>query len=461
MPAKVYFLNDRANKMEESIQFKAVKVLRDAGIADTIKPGDRVGIKTHMGEWAVSFNLRPQWVRAIVDEVKRLGGKPVVFDGTVIPGGPATARSLKRDYLHTAMTNGFTEETMGCPIAIIDGDVGIDDVKFEVKNGVYLKYTLIGKGALDFDAILVVSHFKGHAMGVFGGALKNIGIGMASTRGKLAIHYMTHPDVGLRELPINQDAVRQFDAAPNPNFIDMIIHSCPHGAFSRQDGALVKDKEKCKNCGYCFYYVFAGLFAIPPEHVNPWAPAIADSASGIIDHYGKDKMIFLNYAFDLTPGCDCLPYSDKAMVPNIGVFASKDPVAVDMACIEAAEDLTAVPGSVAEEYGFSEPHTERFTHCSSFAKITQWAQLNAGAFNGAGTTEYILVRSETEPRPEFWPQPYSPAETFFLQNKNIFKDIDMDVGDYSYDVYNPRLSAEELAVKPAGKVKEISIQEDQ
>jgi uncharacterized Fe-S center protein len=459
MTSKVYFLNDRAGSLAESTPFKGVKVLRDAGLAGLFKKGDKVGIKVHFGEWGNSLNLRPHWVGAVVDEVKRLGGVPSVIECCVVAFSETVARATKADHLRAAAAHGFTPETMGCPIQICDGDYGVDDIKAGVPNGVYLKHTFMGKGLKDFDAIIVVSHFKGHVMGVFGGAIKNVGIGMASARGKLAVHFISQPEVGVKTWTINQDAVKQIASSPHPNVIDRMLENCPHGAFSYDNGIFAMNKDKCKQCGYCFGWLFSGVFNIPPGLVPTWPLTISDSAAGIINAVGRDKFIFLNYAMDISPGCDCMAFHDRAMVPNIGVFASKDPVAVDMACIEAAEALAAVPGSAADEFGFGAPNTERFTNCSSMAKLSQWSQLNAAVYNGLGTTEYNLVQSEVADEAAWWFPPYSPGNPFTAANKGVYGKIDMDPGDYCYDYKNPRLPMDKLGVKPKGKAGEVGIRD--
>ncbi|TQI67076.1 DUF362 domain-containing protein [Clostridium sp. KNHs216] len=460
MSSKVYHLNDRAGSLAESTPFKGVKVLRDAGLAGMVKKGDHVAIKVHMGEWGNSLNLRPHWISAIVDEVKRLGGEPFIVESTIAIYSENVSRATRTDHLRVAAIHGFTEETMGCPIVICDGEYGTDDLKVEVPNGVYLKYAYIAKKLLDFDAVIVVSHFKGHVMGVFGGAMKNIGIGMASARGKYAIHNVTHPQIGIKGWSMNQDAVKKLSESPHPNIIDRMVENCPYEAFSYENNFFDRDNEKCRLCGYCFAYLYSGVFDIPPALIPSWPAGIADAASGFVNAIGKEKMIFLNYAMDITPACDCMPFHDKAMVPNLGVYASRDPVAVDMACIEAAESTVAVPDSVADEYGFDEPNTERFTNCSSMAKISQWAQLNTAVFNGMGTTEYVLVNSKVQDSEEFNFPPYTTAKPFTNVHKKEYSKISMDPGDYCYDYTNPRLSMEKQSVKPKGKVLEISISED-
>lgn len=461
MASKVYFLNDRIphGGLEDSIPYKGVQVLRDAGLESMIKPGDKVGIKIHTGEWGNALNLRPHWVSAIAEEVKRLGGQPAIVETNTATFGEKIGRMCKEDHLKTASVHGFNEETMGCPVIIADGDFGMDDVKVEVPHGVYMKYAYMGKAFTEFDKIIVVTHFKGHPMGVFGGALKNVAIGMSSARGKYAVHNLSHPQLGIKAWEINQDVVKMYAQAPHPNLLDRVVNTCPAGAFTmEEDGTLCRDKEKCHMCGFCFTRLFQGIFQMNPELITSWPAGIADGASGYINAVGKDNMIYLNYAMDVTPACDCGQAHDRPMLPNIGVFASRDPVALDMACIEASEAVSATPGGVAEQYGFGEPNTERFTNCASMAKVSQWAQINAAMYNELGTSEYVLVNS-TETLSDDFNHPAYINTTYMEKYKDVYKDICVDIGDYSYGK-NPRLVIEEQSKKPVGKVGEISIEED-
>lgn len=460
MPSKVYFLNDRANSLQESTPFKAVKVLRDAGLESLFKPGDRVGIKMHMGEFGNSLNLRPQWIGAIVEEVKRLGGKPVVVDCNTIVFSDYGSRVITKDHLRSVSRHGFNEETLGCPIWICDGDNGFDDVQVEVPKGVYLKHSFMGKKLLELDAVIAVTHFKGHPMGVYGGAIKNIGIGMGSKRGKLTTHYLNHSSYGIKSMEMNQEAAKQAASMPHPNMIDRVVEGCPFDCFEWKDDQMLFYKDQCVQCGACFGgALFSGLLSPKPEITATWAPTIADAASAYINAIGKEKFLYVNYAMDITPWCDCVNFHDKPLVPNIGVFASKDPVAVDMACIEMSEEKSGMADSKATEFGFGEPGSERFTNVSSMAKVSQWSQVNAGVYNGLGSADYVLVESEPAEEEDFWFPPYRPDNVLGKVLRDVLRSGDYDPGDYAFEL--PRQSLAELHLKPGGKVEEISILDEE
>jgi hypothetical protein len=155
---------------------------------------------------------------------------------------------------------------------------------------------------------------------------------------------------------------------------------------------------------------------------------------------------------DVTPWCDCADFSDRTLVPNLGVFASRDPVAIDMACLEMAEKFAAIPGSKAMDLGFGEPGDERFTNCSGMAQVSQWVQINSGIHNELGTSEYKLITSEPADEVEFYFSPYSPSNPWGVVHREGLRALDWKVEPYSYD--NTRMSFIEMATKPKGMVAE-------
>ncbi|MDY7039685.1 MAG: DUF362 domain-containing protein [Chloroflexota bacterium] len=454
MASEVFFLNDRASTLQESIKFKAVKVFRDAGLGELFKPGDTVGIKIHFGEYGNSMSLRPQYVRSIVEEIQKLGGKPVVVDCTTICFNEYSSRATAKDMLWTAARHGLTEETLTCPVWVCDGDYGFDDVKVDVPQGTYLKHTYMGKKLLDLDAMIVLTHFKGHPMGVFGGALKNVGIGCGSKRGKLCTHLLNHPDYGRLAWTTNPAAVEAMTQGPSPTMMDRLLKNCPFHAPSLKDGVFETDVEKCQQCASCFGPgLFSGLLMPPVEIFLLWAMTIPDAFSGYVHAIGKDKVGYVTYAMDISPWCDCVTFSDRALVPNVGVLASKDPVAIDMACLEMTEARAGMPGSSADDFGFSEPGTERFTNCASMAKVSQWVQINSGIHNGLGTSEYELVISQPAEEYDFWMKPYTPDKPWGFVNREALSKGDWKP-EYPFTYEITQLSMAEASLKPKGKAGE-------
>ena len=477
-PSKVFYMNDRASGLRESTPFKALKLCRDIGIESFIKPGDKVAIKTHMGEYGNSLNLRPQWISVITDEVKRLGGFPTVLDCNTVPTGNYSGRANEAEHLRVASSHGFNEETLGCPVIIADGEYGLDDVKVEVPHGVFLKHTWMGKRLTEFDKCIVISHFKGHSQGVYGGAIKNCGIGMGSKHGKIATHFYAHPERGIPNAKISNETARACETAasiartPTGNklvpitdpdkelsILDQFMACCPRGCFEWKDGEMHWDQTNCNLCACCWCTIgqFSGILKLDDSLPGLWPTLIADAASGYINAIGKENMLFINYCFDVTPICDCAQFHDRPMIPNLGVFVSYDPVAVDMACLEACEAASVVPGSKAVEFGFAEPNSDRFTNCSSPTHVSQWASINSGVYNGLGSSEYVLVESEPGPEVDYWLSPYTPTNTWYMVHAKKLGECEFVFDKFYYD--EQRVPNEELFKRPAGMVADISIRD--
>ncbi|OQB26026.1 MAG: hypothetical protein BWY10_02338 [Chloroflexi bacterium ADurb.Bin180] len=347
----------------------------------------------------------------------------------------------------------MTEETFGCPIWVCDGEMGEYDVKVDIPRGTYLKYTYMGKKLQELDAMIAVTHFKGHPMGVFGGALKNIGIGCGSKRGKALTHLLNHERLGVRNFGVNQQAAAAAAQAPHPNTVDRLVAGCPFDCFTWADGTLTFNRERCHLCTACFNTgAFTGILAPNPEVMLIWAATIPDAFSGYVHAIGKDKVGYVNYAMDIAPWCDCCAWSDRAVVPNLGVLASKDPVAIDMACLDMTEHVLATPGSKADELGFSEPGTERFTHVSGMAGVSQYVQINSGIYNGLGTSEYKLIVSDPVANDEeFWMKPYTAANVWGQVHREELRKLDWNVGRFFHD--DLQMSMVEMSLKPKGRVE--------
>jgi len=390
MKSKVYFMDDRYKSLPSSMPAKAMQLFDKAELGSCFESGDSVAIKCHMGEWFNTGYLRPILLRVIVDKVKELGGRPFITDTTTAPYYFYGTRSTADLYLETAARNGFTRETMGCPIIISDGMYGIDDVKIETPNGLLLKEGYLARGIADADAVIVVNHFKGHGNGVYGGAIKNVAIGCSSKRGKFNIHLCTHQTVGWNKWSFHGE---KCIGEKCPNHV-VCNNLCPAGALKIEKDHATYDGSKCIGCfGHQRPLFRCGLWG--RERYDEWGNwflvAMADAATGYINHIGKKRIGYLTYALDLTPACDCVPGTDRAVLPNLGVFASKDIVGIDLAALDMSVKAHGIPGSVAEEKHVMEPGQEKFTVING---MSQWISPNACDLLGAGSKDYELVTVE-------------------------------------------------------------------
>jgi len=403
MASKVYFMDDRAKAIQDSLVAKMLTVFEAAELQHIVSPNDTVAIKLHMGEYNNTAYLRPVYARALVDKVKELGGNPMVVDTTTLPYTPFCYRVTALDYLNNALRNGYSPASLGCPIVIGDGYVGSDDVRIDLPEGFILQEQYVATAIAMAESMIVLSHFKGHPMGVYGGAIKNIGVGCASKRGKYNLHMGGHPKYGFNARPFYPQLCKGAEC-PNMTLCNTI---CPEDALHVDENGITWEKEKCVGCQACFgILVICGVGFIQDEYFDSQAAAMADSALAVMKTFKPGKVGCVSLAIDMSPWCDCVSFSDRSFVPNLGVFASKDPVAIDVACLDMATQSWGVPGSAAEDKGVMEPGMRKLTACGSVVGVDEMIQPNVAEKIGLGTKEYELVHV---PQPEsvlpFLPSP--------------------------------------------------------
>jgi uncharacterized Fe-S center protein len=393
--SKVFYMGPRAPPSDVE---KGQRLFEVAGLQECFNPGDRVAIKTHCGEWNNTGYLRPNIVAGIVETVKEYGGDPFVCDTTTLQYNSLGARTAAQDEYRCAARNGFTKATLGCPFIVADGDYGDDDVRVAVDGNV-LKATYIASAIATADAVIVLSHFKGHSSGVYGGAIKNVGIGCCSKRGKSVTHLMRHPLYGVDAYGFHPETCLGAECP----WYAVCAENCPVEAFQiGADPPYARwDRAACAECGGCWYRFRCGVLENPPGREVVTPAAFADSAKAALSLVGAAHVGFITYAIDISPACDCASFSDMWMLPNLGVFASKDIVAIDTACLDASTRVAAIPGSRAFDEGI--PTTARqaghdhFTYISTFPRypeVSQWIQVNAAVKLGLGSVDYQLIEAE-------------------------------------------------------------------
>jgi len=394
--SKVYYMNDRSTSIQTSLVAKMLTLFDAADFGAMIHPGDVVAIKLHMGEWNNTAYLRPVYVRALVEKIKSLGAEPMVVDTTTLPYWPHASRATSLDYLNTVARNGFTHAAVGCPIVIADGYIGTDDVLIDLPEGFILKEQYIATGIALADSMIALSHFKGHPMGTYGGALKNVGVGCASKRGKLNLHLGAHPKYGLNTRHWMPERCAKQDC---PSY-QVCLNLCPFGAIEHTEETVLFHREKCKGCLACVGVVtMCGVAFLPDDFFDATAAAIVDSAAAAIKAVGAEKIGYINMALDISPWCDCVNFSDRPIIPNLGLFASKDPVALDSACIQKSKEAAGMPDSLAMAKGVMDPGIPKFTACGSFLGVSEEIQPNVGQKIGLGTRKFELVEVEPSEDP--------------------------------------------------------------
>jgi uncharacterized Fe-S center protein len=384
-------MNARSASLETGLVSKLLAVFDAAGFDKLIKPKDVVAIKTHCGEWNNTGYLRPVYARALVDRVKSLGGRPFVCDTTTLPYSPYASRVTELDFLTTAERNGYSPAVLGCPFICADGFMGTDDYRVELPEGYILKEAFIATAIAAADVLITLTHFKGHIMGVIGGAIKNLGIGAQSKRGKFNVHMGGHPRYGFAGTATLHP--EKLAARNNGNDGTWLEGLCPYGLVHVTDTSIEWDQENCPACRACMGPMTScGVLEVRNANQEAANAAIADACLAAIKAVGKGKVAFINLALDLTPGCDCQGFSDMPIVPNLGVFASYDPVAIDKACIDKATAAMGISGSTAAEKGVLDAGERKFEACSSRAPgVSEEIQLVTGEIIGLGSRLYDLV----------------------------------------------------------------------
>ena len=368
MASKVYFADLRAD-VHENLQQKLTRLMKTAGMGDIDFRDKFVAIKLHFGEPGNLAFLRPNWARTVADFVKERGGKPFLTDcNTLYVGG----RKNALDHMDSAMLNGFNPMTTGCQIIIGDGLKGSDEVEVPVVGGEYVKNAKIGRAVMDADVFISLTHFKGHEEAGFGGCLKNIGMGCGSRAGKMEQHNAGKPHVAQKHC-IGCGQCRKI---------------CAHGAPIITDGKAHIDHDKCVGCGRCIAVCPKDAVRINWDETTANLNCkIAEYTKAVVD--GR-PCFHISLVIDVSPNCDCRPENDMAIVPNVGMFASFDPVALDMACVDAVNAQTPLRGSAADD-----AHAKAHVH-DHFQRLhpdTNWRScLEHGEKIGIGTREYELIK---------------------------------------------------------------------
>ena len=368
MASKVYFADLRAD-VHENLQQKLTRLMKSAGMGDIDFQDKFVAIKLHFGEPGNLAFLRPNWARTVADFVKERGGKPFLTDcNTLYVGG----RKNALDHMDSAMLNGFNPMTTGCQIIIADGLKGSDEVEVPVVGGEYVKNAKIGRAVMDADVFISLTHFKGHEEAGFGGCLKNIGMGCGSRAGKMEQHNAGKPHVAQKHC-IGCGQCRKI---------------CAHGAPIIENGKAHIDHDRCVGCGRCIAVCPKNAVQINwDETTINLNRKIAEYTKAVVD--GR-PCFHISLVIDVSPNCDCRPENDMAIVPNVGMFASFDPVALDMACVDAVNAQTPLRGSAADD-----EHAKAHVH-DHFQRLhpdTNWRScLEHGEKIGIGTREYELIK---------------------------------------------------------------------
>ena len=369
----VYFTDFRTKAFGDGLPNKLRKLIRRAGIERLNMDGKFVAIKMHFGELGNISYLRPNYARAVVDVVKELGGKPFLTDcNTMYPG----SRKNALEHLYCAWENGFTPLTVGCPILIGDGLKGTDDVEVPVAGGEYVKAAKIGRAIMDADVFISLTHFKGHEMTGFGGTIKNIGMGCGSRAGKKEQHSNGQPTIDPEICRGCRRCQRE----------------CANGGLEFDEAArrMHVNTKNCVGCGRCLGACnFDAISFGDNAALTELNCRMAEYTKAVVD--GRPNF-HISLVVDVSPNCDCHCENDAPILPNLGMFASFDPLALDQACVDACLAASPMPNSQLSDHMAEKGFVDHHDHFKNSTPESEWRSCLAHAEKiGLGNREYELV----------------------------------------------------------------------
>jgi len=364
--SRVYFSDLRAS-FKENLLSKLTRLIDTAGLEDIITTRNLVALKLHFGEEGNTAFIRPVFLRCIVDRIKELEASPFLTDTNTLYAG---TRGNSVSHLNTAIKNGFSYSVVNAPIIIADGIRGASFSSVNMEQYT-IKTAYLGKEIVGSDVLISLAHFKGHELTGFGGTIKNLGMGCASRKGKLEQHSGLSPKVKRKKCV----------------GCGTCVQHCAQKAISLNEEKAVIDPRKCVGCGEC-------IIVCPNSAINvQWSADVPTFQKKMVEYAwavlrGKQgKALFLNFLTNISPACDCNNYSDAPIVQDIGIIASKDPVAIDQASVDLVNRQTAADGSCLEASKM--PGEDKFM--AIYPKIDWNVQLDYAEKIGLGSREYELV----------------------------------------------------------------------
>lgn len=365
MTQDVYFagLRSRSPKQNKS---RRIRQLFEKAFEQVFSPGDFVAVKIHFGEMGGDSFIHPVYVRQVVDCVKEQRGRVFLADTNTLYTG---SRNNAVEHLQTAIRHGFAYAVVDAPVIIADGLKGRNFVEVSI-NQHHFSRVKIAADFVHADSMLVLSHFKGHELSGFGGAIKNLAMGCAAIAGKREQH--------------NAQILLKTDKCIGCFYC---VNNCPTGALSKGRGVVNIDNQVCIGCGECLTVCpERALWLDWSTEIPPFLERMAEYAYGAVKNKGN-RVGYFNFLLNIVPDCDCCPWSDAAIVPDIGILASRDPVALDRASLDLINQEKGLQKSMlkanhacgADKFQGLRPHIDG-CHLLNYAEKI-----------GLGSQEYNLV----------------------------------------------------------------------
>jgi len=354
MSSTVYILRTNRESLIKAAGDNIAFLFKKSNLSSLIEKNDFVALKIHFGEKGNDTHISPELIRPIINEIKKKDAKPFLTDTCVLY---KSNRDNGVDHLLLAHDHGFTIERVGAPVIIADGLIGRMETNVKI-DGQIFKSVAISPIALEANTMIVISHVTGHMATGIGGAIKNIGMGLASRRGKLRQHSLTKPAINRKKC----------------TGCGICLKYCPEDAIYMKEEKALIDSKKCIGCGECLTVCRHGgvKFDWKMEE-NHLQKMMAEHALGVTVEK-RGKIGFINFIVSVTKDCDCLGKKQKPIIDDIGVLASTDPVAIDAASLDLIKEAAGRPLSEL-----------------TYPNIDPWTQIRHGEKIGLGEQHYRLI----------------------------------------------------------------------
>ena len=367
MKSPVYFASLRAFAENESTIAKVQRLFDAAGFSGLVAPQDKTAIKLNFGETGNDGFISPVYVRKVVEKVRACGALPFLTDTNTLYLG---SRSNAVEHIGTSILHGFDVAVAAPPVIIADGLKGGNVRKVTIDRKHFSQVSIAGDIAAA-DSLIVLSHFKGHIVSGFGGAIKNLAMGCAPPEGKRAQHN-----------------ARPFTIPENCTGCASCMKVCPKDAITIRKKKSVIDHDLCIGCFECMHAC--------PEHAIDidWETEIPDFMERMTEYaYGAvkekpGKVGYMNFLIRITPDCDCFAFSDAPIVPDIGILASKDPVAIDAASFDLVNQQQGYSDSLLRSHHHAGGDKFKGVH----EQTDGYRQVRYGEEIGLGCSNYELIR---------------------------------------------------------------------
>jgi hypothetical protein len=354
MKSKVYFTRCGVSDGIALLQQKLGFLLAESCVLEIIRENDTVAVKMHFGEEGNAGYVLPEYMRVICERILQAKATPVLSDTNTLYQGK---RTNSKDHLELAYEHGFTPEVVLARVEIPDDTKKENCIEVPIDKQ-FIKTAKIAKFYHDADALVDVAHYKGHIMTGFGGVLKNIGMGCATREGKLSQHSDVSPFVNARQC----------------SGCKACLGVCPVAAIEMKNDKAVINGALCIGCASCIAACKRCAIDVNWESGGAMIQKkMVEYALAVLKNK-KNKSAFINFAMKITKECDCLAKDDPRISPDIGIFASLDPVSIDKAAMDSI--ITACGKDV-----FKEAHPKR----DGMQQLAYAAQM------GLGNLAYELI----------------------------------------------------------------------